>query len=300
MYKLLVLDMDGTLLNEHQKISAVDLKAVKEAIELGVHIAIATGRTMQGIIPYLEELELNHSNAYSIVCSGAHILCNDGQTMAYNGLSQEDFSEIYHVKDSLNLSINVYSTSEILIEEVNYYSEFDAIANNLPLKLVNLKSIGREIPLLKAMLINEDYSMAKDFNRIFPSMDVKCPLHTARKGYNKKLFKDLSFLSESFLERFNVSKVTPYNIEISKKSANKRYGVEEIAQHLSIKQEEIICIGDSGNDRQMIEYAGLGIAMANAFPEIKAIADVITDSNMNGGVAKAIHQYILMPKKASR
>ncbi len=293
MYKLLVLDMDGTLLNEHQKISDADCQAVKAATKKGVNVVIATGRTKQGIDPYLRQLGLEGANFYSILCSGAHITTNDNKTMAYNSLSTEEFREIYQLKESLNVSINVYSDDKILIEEDNYYSEFDAIANNLPLVKMDFKNLPMDIPLLKAMLINEDLSMISDFNRIFPSMRVKCPPLIAKKHYNKKLFNDFSIFSDSILEHFNISRVTPYNIEISKKTANKRYGVEKIAQHLSIKQSEIICIGDSGNDRQMIKYAGLGIAMGNAFPEIKAIANDVTDSNMNDGVAKAINKYLL-------
>lgn len=293
MYKLLVLDMDGTLLNEHQKISEKDCQAVKNATNAGVHVVIATGRTKQGIDPYLKQLGLEGADFYSIVCSGAHITTNDNQTMAYNSFSPEEFKEIYQLKESLNVAINVYSEDKILIEEANYYSEFDAIANNLPLVKMDLKNLPKEMPLLKAMLINEDASMVNDFDRIFPSMAVKCPPLIPKENYNKNLFGSFSIFPDSILKRFNVSKVTPYNIEISNKTANKRFGVEKIAAHLSIKQDEIICIGDSGNDRQMIKYAGLGIAMGNAFPEIKEIADVITDTNMNNGVATAIEKYLL-------
>lgn len=291
MYKLLVLDMDGTLLNEQQKISPMDCQAVKKATDKGVHVVIATGRTKQGIDPYLKELGLEGSEHYSIVCSGAQITRNNDDTILFNSLSHEDFDEIYALKKSFDLSINVYSQDKILIEAPNYYSEFDAIANNLPLLEVNLEALPKDTPLLKAMLINEDISMVSDFNRIFPSMQVNCPPLKPKKHYDRKLFKDFSIFSEDFLKRFNVSKVTPYNIEISSKQANKRFGVETIASQLSIKQEEIVCIGDSGNDRQMIKYAGLGIAMGNAFPEIKEIANVVTDSNMNNGVAKAIEKY---------
>lgn len=96
-----------------------------------------------------------------------------------------------------------------------------------------------------------------------------------------------------FLEKFTVSKVTPFNVEVMKKNSNKRSGIEKIAQQLKIKPYEIICIGDSGNDKQMIEYAGLGVAMGNAFAEIKEIADYVTYTNEENGVAHVIDKFIL-------
>lgn len=293
MYKLLVLDMDGTLLDEHQRISDENCQAIKKATQAGIKIVIATGRTKSGIDPYLKQLDLFNDDDYCIVCSGAVVSTNSNGKIWSTTLTAEDFNYIYQLKKKLNLAINVYSEESILIEDNNYYSEFDALANNLPLEKVNFENLSSDVTLIKAMLINEDLSMAKDYNRIFPSMDIPIPDIAAKPHYNKSLFNDLSVFPEDFFQRFNVSKVTPYNIEISTKQANKRSGVEKLAERLNIQQDEIICVGDSGNDRQMIKYAGLGVAMGNAFPEIRAIADVVTTSNMNDGVAKVIYDYIL-------
>lgn len=293
MYKLLVLDMDGTLLNEHQKISDLTKEAVKRIATTDIKVVIATGRTKQGIDPYIKELGLETSDNYSIVCSGALVTTNTDEALWRSSLSYEDFMEIYHLKEKHNLDINVYTDDSILIEKDNYYSEFDAVANNLPLVTVDFNTMDQTMPLLKTMLINEDLSMAKDFNKIFPSMDVTMPEIEAKEGYNRRLFYSFDIFSDDFMRRFNISRVTPYNIEISNKNANKRAGVEFLANMLDIKQEEIICIGDSGNDRQMIKYAGLGVAMGNAFPEIKEIADVVTKDNNNDGVAHIISTYLI-------
>ena len=293
MYKLLVLDMDGTLLNEHQKISDLTKEAVKRIATTDIKIVIATGRTKQGIDPYIKELGLETSDNYSIVCSGALVTTNTDEALWRSSLSYEDFMEIYHLKEKHNLDINVYTDDSILIEKDNYYSEFDAVANNLPLVTVDFNTMDQTMPLLKTMLINEDLTMAKDFNKIFPSMNVTMPEIEAKEGYNRRLFYSFDIFSDDLMQRFNISRVTPYNIEISNKNANKRAGVEFLANMLDIKQEEIICIGDSGNDRQMIKYAGLGVAMGNAFPEIKEIADLVTKDNNNDGVAHVISTYLL-------
>ena len=83
------------------------------------------------------------------------------------------------------------------------------------------------------------------------------------------------------------------NVEIMKKGSSKGEAVKILAQKLNIKREEIICIGDNENDISMIKFAGLGIAVANGIDELKRQANYVTDTNMNSGVAKAIHKFIL-------
>ncbi|MBZ9609445.1 HAD hydrolase family protein [Clostridium estertheticum] len=95
------------------------------------------------------------------------------------------------------------------------------------------------------------------------------------------------------MTKFTVLKVTPFIVEVMKKSSSKRSGIEKLAEKLEIKPHEIICIGALGNDKQMIEYAGLGVAMGNAFAEIKEIADYVTLTNEENGVAHVINKFIL-------
>ena len=136
-------------------------------------------------------------------------------------------------------------------------------------------------------------SMLEEIQELFPSIIVDDSEIKAKKGFNKELFKDMSKLPKEFLEKFTVSKVAPFIVEVMKKSSSKRSGIEKLAEELEIKPHEIICIGDSGNDKQMIEYAGLGVAMGNAFPEIKKIADYVTFTNEENGVAHVINKFIL-------
>src|SRR5699024_3086081 len=95
---------------------------------------------------------------------------------------------------------------------------------------------------------------------------------------------------------YNIVRSTPFFLEFLPLAANKGSGIEKLAQHLGFTADEIICIGDAGNDFHMIEYAGLGVAMGNATDEIKAIADYITADNLNSGVAEVIEKFILNQK----
>lgn len=136
MYKLLVLDMDGTLLNENQKISKENIVAIAKAKQLGVKIVIASGRTIQGIEKYLEELDLISDDNYSVVCSGALVMSNTNERIIQsNPLSYEEFRYVFDLVKQLDINLNMYSDKSILIHSSNYYRRIDSIANNLPLKI---------------------------------------------------------------------------------------------------------------------------------------------------------------------
>ena len=299
MYKLLAIDMDGTLLNENKKISNENILAIKSAKQMGVKIVIASGRTIQGIEVYLKKLDLINDEDYSVVCSGALVMNNTKENVIQcDPLSYEEFKYVFNLAKQLHITLNMYTDESILIHSSNYYSRFDAIANNLPLEITDFNSLDKDTKITKIMLINEDLSILEEMRGLFPSILVEDVSIQSKKDYNRELFSDMSKLPVEFLEKFTVSKVTPFNVEVMTKSSNKRSGLEKIAEKFKIKQSEIICIGDSGNDKQMIEYAGLGVAMGNAFPEIKEIADYVTLTNEDNGVAHVIDKFILKQRQA--
>ena len=100
-------------------------------------------------------------------------------------------------------------------------------------------------------------------------------------------------LPNEVYEKYSVAKSAPFFLEFFNKEANKGVGVKLLANHLGIKREEVITVGDEMNDFSMIEYAGLGVAMGNACDKIKEISNFITDTNNNDGVAKVIEEFII-------
>ena len=107
------------------------------------------------------------------------------------------------------------------------------------------------------------------------------------------LDEGMAKLPKELWNKYSVAKSTPYFLEFFNKDSNKGLALDRLAKHLGIKKEEIITMGDAMNDFPMIEYAGMGIAMGNAVPEIKEIAKYVTDTNDNDGVAKAIEKFVL-------
>lgn len=178
-------------------------------------------------------------------------------------------SDLHYLKKlSSELEVNIHAFSEkvgLITPKNSKYTEVEAEINNIEIHEMNIDNIPDDEVIIKVMMIDEPEILG-------PAME--------------KLPKEV-------YEKYTVVRSTPFFLEFLNKEVNKGVGVEMLAKHLGIKREEVMTLGDAGNDIHMIEYAGLGVAMGNAFEEVKEVADYITDTNENDGVAKAIEKFIL-------
>lgn len=108
----------------------------------------------------------------------------------------------------------------------------------------------------------------------------------------ERLDRALAMMPAEVFERFTIMKSAPFYLEILSKRADKGTGVKMLAEHLGIAQKNVMALGDQGNDIAMVNYAGVGVAMGNAIPELKEIAQYVTGTNCEDGVATAIEKYI--------
>ncbi|KXG78008.1 Cof-type HAD-IIB family hydrolase [Thermotalea metallivorans] len=294
MYKLLAVDMDGTLLDHKQEISEENKRAIQRAMEKGVKIVISSGRAITGIERYIEELGLLGEEDYSVTCSGACVI-NNAQTkiLEEKYISYDEFQYVFEVARKYNIYLNIYTENRILVHWDNYSTRIDSAANRLPMEIVDFHNLDKDVKIMKMTLINEDASIKEELLSVYPNIPVSDIDLPTRDKFDKRLFADAKKFLGAFSEKFTLLKTTPYHIEVLSKETNKGAGVQRVADIFDIKPEEIICIGDSGNDRHMIEYAGLGIAMGNASPELKKAADYVTLSNQENGVAHVIEKFIL-------
>ncbi|MBD7913576.1 sugar-phosphatase [Clostridium sp. Sa3CUN1] len=267
MYKLVAIDMDGTLLREDKTISERTKKAIQSAREKDVTVVLATGRPIEGVSRYLEELNMYTDKDYVLSYNGALVQKTlNKDVIGKIALTGEDLHYLKKLSDELKVNIHAFSETKGLITPKNSkYTEVEASINNIDIHEINFDTISKDEVIVKIMMIDEPEILG-------PAIE-KLP---------KEVF-----------EKYTVVRSTPYFLEFLNKEVNKGVGVEMLAKHLGIKQEEVITFGDAGNDLHMIEYAGLGVAMANAFDEVKEAANYITDSNENDGVAKAIEKFIL-------
>jgi Cof subfamily protein (haloacid dehalogenase superfamily) len=266
MYKLIAIDMDGTLLKEDKTLSKETCRVIKKAHSKGIKIVLSTGRPLRGIEQYLEKLNLVSDKDYAVTFNGAVVQnIKTKEIIAEKGLTRADMLFLYDVSLKLNLNIHALTHNSVISPRNSTYTQLESDLNNMPLQIIDFKNLSKSTEIIKILMV-EDPAILQ---------------HAITK------------LPRELYDKYTIVKSAPFFLEFLNKSVNKGVGVELLAKSLNIKQEEVICIGDAGNDIHMIKYAGLGVAMGNAFEEVKKIADYITLSNEEDGVAEVIKKFVL-------
>lgn len=272
MYKLLALDMDGTLLNKDHNISNENCDAIRKAIEMGVKVVLTSGRPLSGLQDHLNKLNLTTEEDYVISLNGSIIQNAKSKEVLYkNRLSLEEVKYIYNLSTEMGIAIHAITMDKCITPKWNKYAEFEAKLNNLEVELVDFDKLDSNTEIIKLMLSEEKEILDK----IIPKLPQKL--------YNE----------------FSISKSAPFYIDVLPNKVSKGYAIEALAKKLGIEKNEIICMGDAGNDEHMIKYAGLGVAMGNADDELKEVANYITKSNDEHGVAHVIDKFILLNQSLS-
>ncbi|WP_027631667.1 sugar-phosphatase [Clostridium hydrogeniformans] len=266
MYKLIALDMDGTTLNSEHLISDRTKHAIKKARENGVKVVLATGRPMAGIKKYLSELDMMEEGDFAITYNGALVQNTySKEVVSKTCLKKNHLMELYKISKHLNINIHAFTKDGCITPKMSKYTELEGAINEIPVEVVKYEELDEDTDILKIMMIDEP----------------------------EKLDKAINELPEELYSKYTIVQSAPYFLEFLDNRVNKGEGVKNLAQSLNISKEQVICIGDAGNDLHMIEYAGLGVAMGNAFDELKSCADYITKTNDEDGVAHVIEKFVL-------
>jgi len=271
--KLVAVDMDGTLLNENNVLSPKTIKVVKTAKTQGIKVVLCTGRPLTGVTPFLQELGLTEASDYVITFNGALVQNTaSGEILVRHTLTHTQYLEIESLSRQIGVHLHAEDDQFIYTanRDISRYTTGESALVNMPIKFRHVDEIAPDKAFSKAMLIDEPAILAE--------AKAKIPEH---------IFNEYQFVQSE-----------PYFLEVLNKNAGKGNGLRDLANALGIQQDEVMAVGDQGNDLSMLEYAGLPVAMDNAIPELKAIAKVITKSNHLGqdGVAYAIEQHALSTK----
>lgn len=269
-YKLIVTDMDGTLLNSKGQVSKENISALKEIQAKGIHVAIATGRIYTTAKVYAKLLGIVTP---IICCNGAMVknLKNDKE-IYINPMSKEDCLKVIDICREHNLYFHFYSDDTIYGERLEhkmlYFSEWGetlAEEDRIKIELVkDSKEVIKRETIYKFGIQDDDLEKIDKIAEILNStLDVE-----AHKSLSNML-------------------------DIMNKGVTKGKAVQNLAKSLGVKQEEIIAIGDNENDLSMITYAGLGVAMGNAEDKVKKASNYITYTNDNHGVAEVVKKFML-------
>lgn len=265
MYKLVAMDLDGTLLKDDKTISDRTRETIMEAKKMGTKIVLSTGRPAEGIKDYLECLNLNSEDDYVVTYNGAVVQNVKGKVIAKTLITLEDVLELEKLSRQLKVNVHAFDFEGVITPKNNKYTQLEVDVNHLHLREAGFDTIPESTELIKVLFVEEPDILDKAIKKI----------------------------PDYYLKKYTVVKSAPYFLEFLNKKVNKGTGVELLAKCLNIDKKEIICIGDAGNDVHMIKYAGLGVAMKNAFPEAKAAADYVTLSNECDGVAEVIEKFII-------
>ena len=264
--KLIALDIDGTLMNSQLQITEQTVRVLAMAAEKGIAVVLSTGRPALECAPIIEKLPcISHING----CTGAHVVeVKSGKTLAGRYIPRDEAKRLLNKIRDLDLMVCAFDPVTGQCHDDAKVLEY-CISVSSPEIAAHLIKNHVGVESLDAYLDDHD-KIIKYYMPCF-SVDVIEEVKRRMEG-----------------EPYTVLQCGPADVEIIPVDTHKGTGLAELAQILGITSDEVMAIGDSENDIEMLRYAGLPVAMGNGSDEVKALAKYITDDNDHDGVAKAV------------
>ena len=290
MYKLIAIDLDGTLLNSYGVISEIDKEAIKKAIKKGVKVILTSGRGTMSVKNFANELEIDGD----IICGNGAIIYNlQEDRIIYNQyIDKKKVLQIIKICEENSIYYNVFTEDTILTSSLAYNVLF---YNQENIKKPDSKKTN--INIIPNIYKYVEEREKEDYLKI-----CICDKNDIIfGGIMKKLkeVKNVNVMEVAHMARKLIANGTDYVpveyyiTEIMNQDADKWNAVKFLADKYGISTDEVITIGDNVNDEQMLKNAGIGVAMGNSAPYIQEMAKEVTLDNNSGGVANVIEKHIL-------
>ena len=285
MYKLIAIDLDGTLLNSYGIIPEENRKAIKKAQEAGINVVLASGRTTNSVKSLAEELG---GNEYIIWGNGSLIYDLKKEEIIYDKFIEKNKAlQIIQICEQNSIYYNVYTEDMVIAKTLDnnvlfYHQENANKPDSKKTKINLVDNIYEYVRNLEGKNILK-FTISDKSSIIFNSIIKKL-----------RLIRNIDVLDVAHMSRKIIKAGTEevsleyYYTEITSDNVDKWNAIEWLANKLKIEKSEIMAIGDNINDKMMIENAGIGIAMGNSDPKIKEIADKVVATNNECGVAEAM------------
>lgn len=273
-YKLLVLDVDGTLLNDEREISKRTLAALLKVQQMGVRIVLASGRPTYGLMPLAKTLELGNYGGFILSYNGCQIIkAQNGEILFERRINPEMLPYLEKKARKNGFAIFTYHDDTLITDSPdNEYIKNEALLNNLKIIKEDEFSTAIDFAPCKCMLVS----------------DKEKALIGLEQHWEKRLAGTLdAFRSE------------PYFLEVVPCGVNKANTLGALLEHLGVTREEVIAVGDGVCDVTMLQLAGMGVAMGHSQDSVKVCADYVTASNEEDGVALAVEKLILAEVRAA-
>ena len=264
-YRAIALDLDGTLTNHDKEVTPITRQALMKAQKDGAHIILASGRPTYGIAPIADHLEINKYDGYVLSYNGGKIVKWQTKEEIYsNHLPNDVIPILYNYTKEKDHALLGYSGKEIITE------------------MPDDKYVKEESRINKMQI--------RKINNLMESLEPN-PTKLLMTGDPSLMIKAEEELSELVGNRMDVFRSAPFFIELVPRGIDKAQSLNRLLGLIGLTPNDMIAFGDGYNDLSMLKLAGIGVAMANAVPEVRAEADFITKSNEEDGVAFAIQKF---------
>jgi len=264
-YKVLALDLDGTLMTNEKKIAPAVKAAIYRMRDAGYHVVLASGRPTPGMYHVADELEMKKYGGYILSFNGGSIMNYQTGEIVYSQMVPSRLvEEIKEYAEEMHCSILTYKDGKI-------------ITNAADDKYVQKEAFITRMTVIEPLDFWEE---------------IDCPVNkfliTAEPDRAKEIVYDMA---DEFYGRLNIFRSEPFFIEVCPLGIDKGRSLSKLLEILGYTREQLVACGDGYNDLTMIEYAGLGVAMENGCEEVKSKADYICPSNENDGIAHVIEKF---------
>ena len=264
-YKMIVLDLDDTLLKNDGTISGKTKKTLKKVQEDGIKVVLASGSPTFAIEPVANALELEKYGGYIISYNVARIIeCRDKKELYAANITREEVQKLYQMSQEKDAYIQTYIGDNIIASQPNKFTDIEKQITGMEIIVPNDFSSYVQQEVVKVIVLQEPEKLKELEKKWKPLIQ-------------NKLYMTIS---------------KPFFLEFMNLEVDKGKSILRLGKMLGIDAEEIIAIGDSYNDITMIQAAGLGVAMGNAVEAVKEIANYVTEDNEHDGVATVVEKFI--------
>ncbi|MBC1343819.1 HAD family phosphatase [Listeria welshimeri] len=272
----IILDIDGTLLNDDKKISPETKKALITTQQNGVKLILASGRPTTGMHLYAEQLEMKKYHGLLVSYNGAKVV--DCQT------KEELFNQTLTIAEGKAVLEHMKQFEvKVMIDKDDYMYVNNVYDCYIPYK-------GEEINIIQYESRGGNFKLCeKEDLAAFLDYRINKILTAGDPDYMQKNYQAMM---APFKNTLNCVFTADFYFEFTAKNIDKAKALDTVLTPMGIHAENIIAFGDGHNDITMVKYAGTGIAMDNAVPELKAVANSITLSNNKDGIAQALNNFI--------
>ena len=270
-YSIIALDLDGTLTNSEKNITPRTFDALMKAQREGVRLVLASGRPTFGIAALANQLQLADYGGYVLSYNGGRIIDWCEKTVIFSPVVDQKLVPIlYDFAEKAQLPIVTYLPEAILASknEGEYLAE-EARINGMPV-------------VVAQNFVEEAMQIAGGSTKFLIP------------GEPELLIQLESEMKVALSAQMEVFRSAPFFLELPPKGIDKAQSLQRLLTHLGLERESLMAFGDGFNDLSMIQFAGQGVAMANAVEEVKSIADFVTTSNEEDGIAHALEQLLFL------